>query len=70
VSGWRATKARLVLNALPRIGWTAKRQTGSHKVLSRGSWPDLVFASHDRDEIGPRLLSRIARHSGIKPDDL
>jgi hypothetical protein len=32
--------------------------------------PDFVFAFHDREEIGPRMLSRIAKHSGLKPEDL
>jgi predicted RNA binding protein YcfA (HicA-like mRNA interferase family) len=68
---WPSTKARSVLNALLRIGWTVKRQSGtSHKVLCREGWPDFTFAFHDRDEIGPRMLSRIARHTGLKPDDL
>jgi predicted RNA binding protein YcfA (HicA-like mRNA interferase family) len=68
---WPSTKARSVLNALLRIGWTVKRQSGtSHKVLCRAGWPDFTFAFHDRDEIGPRMLSRIARHTGLKPDDL
>jgi hypothetical protein len=32
--------------------------------------PDYVFAFHDREEIGPRMLTRIARHTGLRPDDL
>jgi len=59
-----------VLAALLRSGWVGKRQTGSHKVLSRPGWPDLLFAFHDRDEIGPRLLARIAKHRGLRPEDL
>jgi predicted RNA binding protein YcfA (HicA-like mRNA interferase family) len=47
-----AAKAPRVLAALLRIGWTIKRQTGSHKVLTRPGSPDFVFAFHDRDEIG------------------
>ena len=70
MSGWPSTRARLVLAALLRIGWTVRRQTGSHKVLSRDGWPDLVFAFHDRDELGPRMLARIAKHSGLRPEDL
>ncbi len=71
MSRWPSTKARLVLAALLRIGWTVKRQAGtSHKVLSRPAWPDFVFAFHDRDEIGPRMLARIAKHTGLQPDDL
>jgi len=33
-------------------------------------WPGLVFAFHDRDELGPRMLARIAKHSGLRPEDL
>jgi len=60
----------LVLAELLRIGWSVKRQTGSHKVLSREGWPDFVFAFHDGDELGPRMIARIARQSGLRPDDL
>lgn len=67
---WRSMRARRVLAALLRIGWRVKRQTGSHRVLERTGWPNYVFAFHDRDEIGPRMLSRIARHTGLTPDDL
>jgi predicted RNA binding protein YcfA (HicA-like mRNA interferase family) len=67
---WPAVPARRVLAALMRIGWTLKRQTGSHKVLARAGWADVVFAFHDREEIGPKMLARIARNTGLKPEDL
>jgi predicted RNA binding protein YcfA (HicA-like mRNA interferase family) len=68
---WPSTKARLVLVALLRIGWVVKRQSGtSHRVLTRSGWPDFVFAFHDREEIGPRMLARIAKRTGLTPDDL
>jgi predicted RNA binding protein YcfA (HicA-like mRNA interferase family) len=70
MSQWPSTKARRVLKALQRIGWTVKRQRGSHRILSRPGWPDYVFAFHDREEIGPRMLARIARHTGLTPADL
>jgi len=71
MSSWPSTKANRVLAALLRIGWVIKRQSGtSHRVLSRPGWPDLVFAFHDHDEIGPRMLARIAKHSGLGPEDL
>jgi hypothetical protein len=31
---------------------------------------DYVFAFHDSDEVGPTMLSRIAKHTGLKPEDL
>ena len=70
MSVWGARKAKIVLAALLGIGWQIKRQSGSHKVLSRVGWADFIFAFHDGDEIGPRMLSRIARHTGLRPEDL
>ncbi len=71
MSQWPAVKARRVLAALLRIGWTIKRQHGtSHRILARPGWPDYVFAFHDGVEIGPRMMARIAKHTGLAPDDL
>ena len=70
MSQWPATKAKRVLAALLRIGWNIKWQTGSHWTLERSGWPDMVFAFHDNEEIGPRMLARIAKLSGLKPEDL
>jgi predicted RNA binding protein YcfA (HicA-like mRNA interferase family) len=70
VSTWPSRRAQQVLSALQRIGWVAKRQSGSHRTLSRPGWPDFVFAFHDGEEIGPRMLARIAKRTGLTPDDL
>lgn len=68
---WPSRKASQVLAALLRIGWSVKRQTGgSHRVLQRNGWPDFVFAFHDGDEVGPRMLARIAKRTGLTPSDL
>lgn len=67
---WPAARARWVLAALLRMGWSVKRQTGSHRVLSRPGWPDFVFSFHDHEEIGPRMLSRISKRTGLKPEDM
>lgn len=67
---WPSTRARRVLSALERIGWRVKRQTGSHRTLARDGWPDFVFAFHDGDEVGPRMLARIAKATGLAPSDL
>jgi hypothetical protein len=29
-----------------------------------------MFGCHDREEIGPRRLAKIAEHTGLKPDHL
>ena len=70
MSNWPATKAKRVLAALERIGWRVIRQRGSHKVLAREGWPNYEFAFHDSQEIGPRMLSKIAKHTGLTPTDL
>ncbi len=70
MSSWPAARAGGVLRALYRIGWSLKRQTGSHRTLSRPGWPDYVFAFHDAAEIGPRMMARLAKHTGLRPEDL
>lgn len=70
MSRWPSSQASRVLSALFRIGWQMKRQTGSHRVLERAGWPDVVFAFHDREEIGPCMLARLAKVTGLKPEDL
>jgi predicted RNA binding protein YcfA (HicA-like mRNA interferase family) len=67
---WPSAKAKEVLAALLRIGWAVKRQSGSHKTLSRDGWPDYTFAFHDGDEIGPQMLVRISKRTGLVPEDL
>ena len=71
MSQWGSAKARQVLAALLRIGWFVKRKTGgSHRVLARDGWPNYIFAFHDREEIGPRMPSRISKKTGLTPEDL
>ncbi|MBN6740221.1 type II toxin-antitoxin system HicA family toxin [Acidithiobacillus sp. MC6.1] len=70
MSQWPSLKARLVLATLLRIGWRVKRQTGSHRTLTRPNWPDVVFAFHDGEEIGPKMLARLAKRTGLSPEDL
>lgn len=70
MSQWPSIKAKRVLAALLRIGWSIKRQSGSHRTLSRTGWSDVVFAFHDNEELGPRMLTRIAKVTGLRPEDL
>ena len=70
MSQWSSLKAKRVLAALLRLGWQIKRQTGSHKTLERTGWPDFVFAFHDSEEIGPKMFARIAKHTGLTPNDV
>ncbi len=74
MSQWPSSKARRVLAALMKLGWGVKRQSGSHRTLQREGWVDFVFAFHDADEIGPRMLVRAvahtAKHTGLRAEDL
>ena len=70
MSQWPSTRARRVLAALLRTGWSVKRQAGSHRTLSRPGWLDYVFAFHDDEELGPRMLARISKRTGLTPEDL
>jgi len=63
VSNWPSSKAEKVLAAI-------KRQSGSHRTLSRPGWPDFTFAFRDGEEIGPHMLARIAKRTGLTPGDL
>ena len=70
MSRWPSTQASRVLSTLLRISWQIERTTGSHRVLQRTGWSDVVFVFHDRDEIGPRMLARLLKVTGLTPDDL
>lgn len=70
MSEWPAAKARRVLSALLRIGWVVVRTKGSHRRLARPGWPMVTFAFHDDAEVGPAALRRIARDTGLEPEDL
>ena len=71
MSQFGSVKARKLLRARLRLGWRVKREGGgSHKVLEREGWPDFVFAFHDGVEVGPKMLSRVAKRTGLTPNDL
>ena len=70
MSEWPSTKAKRVYAALLRIGWSFKRQAGSHRILEPQGWPDYVFAFHDSAEVGPKALARVAKETGLTREDL
>ena len=70
MSNWPAAKAQRTFTALLRIGWTVKRQSGSHRTLQRSGYPDYVFAFHDSVEVGPVALAKLGKKTGLRPKDL
>jgi predicted RNA binding protein YcfA (HicA-like mRNA interferase family) len=65
-------KAKQALKALLKIGWVVVSQTGSHKKLKHhaAAYPMYVWSYGDGDELGSKILSRIAKHTGLRPEDL
>ena len=70
MSTWSAAKARRVYAALIRIGWSLKKQAGSHRKLQRPGWANFTFCFYDNEEIGPAALAKIAKDTGLRPEDL
>jgi predicted RNA binding protein YcfA (HicA-like mRNA interferase family) len=71
VSKWPSCKASRVFKALLRIGWVPKqKKSGSHVQLERSGHTDYTWAFHDSDEIGPVMMSKIAKYTGLKAGDL
>lgn len=58
-----AVERRLLLTAT--LSKRPRRGRSSWSVCSTG-WPDVVFACHDGEEIGPRMLARIAKRTGFR----
>jgi predicted RNA binding protein YcfA (HicA-like mRNA interferase family) len=71
VSHWPSTKAKKVLSALLRIGWVPKPAKGSsHIQLVHAIKGEYTWAFDDSDEIGPKMLSKIAKQTGLTREDL
>ena len=48
-----------------------QRVSGAERPrIERPGWPDFVFSFHEREEIGPRMLARMAKRTGLTPEDL
>lgn len=67
---WPAVKARELFRALVKIGWQAIRQVGSHITMTRQGWQPFVFGFHPGVEIGPPMVAKVARQTGLTPDVL
>jgi hypothetical protein len=38
--------------------------------LQRSGYPNYVWAFRDKAAIGPKMLARIAKHTGLTPENL
>ncbi len=72
MSQWPASKARKVYRALLRIGWTEHHlvKGSSHQQMTHPNHEDFTWGFHDGEEIGPRMMARIGKRTGLTPEDL
>jgi predicted RNA binding protein YcfA (HicA-like mRNA interferase family) len=72
VSAWPSSKANRVFRALLKIGWRedGRISQGSHLQLVREGLPRFTWAFHDGEEIGPAMLAKIGKKTGLRPEDL
>jgi predicted RNA binding protein YcfA (HicA-like mRNA interferase family) len=65
-------KAKHAFKALLKIGWSVVSQAGSHIKLKHKDfpYPTYIWSYGDSDELGSKILSRIAKHTGLTPKDL
>jgi predicted RNA binding protein YcfA (HicA-like mRNA interferase family) len=53
------------------MGWTVKADKGSsHKQMQHPQWGEATWAFHDSEEIGPKMLARLAKVYHFKRSDL
>ena len=68
MSRWGSHKAKVVLKALKRIGWRDDpndKKGSSHKQLIRPGYPEYTWSFADSEEIGPKMMALIAKHTGL-----
>jgi predicted RNA binding protein YcfA (HicA-like mRNA interferase family) len=46
------------------------KRSGSHVVLERPGYANYVWAFHDGEEIGPPMMARIGKKTGLTPEDV
>ena len=59
-----------MLRALNKIGWKEGEHKGGSHVQLRRAGLEFTWSFHPNDEIGPVMLARIAKHTGLQPKDL
>jgi predicted RNA binding protein YcfA (HicA-like mRNA interferase family) len=60
--------ARRVLAALLRAGFQEARRRGSHRFLVHQDGRTMLFAVHEAERVGPKLLAKILKDSHITPE--
>ena len=63
-------KALRLLNALLKYGFFVVRIRGSHRFLRHPDGRSLMFAFHDRETVGPRILSKLVKDARMTTEEL
>ena len=71
MSYWPSKKARQVFRVLERLGWRVKADKGSsHKQMVHDVYGEATWSFHDAEEIGPKMMGRLAKAFHFSPEDL
>ena len=72
LSQWPACKARRYWPPCCAERMVSREQAVGQfsRVLARPGWPDYIFAFHDHEGIGPRMLARIAEKDGPRTEGI
>jgi predicted RNA binding protein YcfA (HicA-like mRNA interferase family) len=62
-------KSKAVIKALEKIGFSKARQRGSHVILKNPEGKVTVVPVHSRERLGPGILAKIIRDTGIKKEE-
>ena len=70
MTAWPSAKAKCVLAALLGIGWEINVNPDRIARCRAQVGPIACLLSVRGEEIGPRMLARISKHTGLQPGDL
>jgi predicted RNA binding protein YcfA (HicA-like mRNA interferase family) len=71
VSRWPSTKAKKVFAAIARKGWSVRTPKGSsRKQMIHPEHGQATWAFHDSDEIGPKMMARLAKEFHFTREDI
>lgn len=63
-------RSKRLLGALLKSGFVVARSRGSHRFLKRTDGRAMVYAFHDGETIGPRMLARVLKDAGLTLDQI
>ena len=71
MSYWPSSKAKQVFRAIQRLGWRVKEEKGSsHKQMIHDIYGEATWSFHDNEEIGPKMMARLAKTFHFDREDL